>query len=67
MKKPTKRDNTVVDKKAEKLNSYINELEDKFFKDVAEGDQEQLQIIKSRGGDSGEGNKDHHSGAPAQT
>lgn len=36
MKKPVKKDNTVHDKKAEKLNQYIHDLEEGFFKHVAE-------------------------------
>ncbi len=28
MKKPTKRDNTINDKKQEKMNAYLNELEE---------------------------------------
>lgn len=31
MKKPVKKDNTVNDKKVEKMNNYLNELEEKFF------------------------------------
>jgi hypothetical protein len=42
MKKPAKRDNTVADKKAEKLNNYLNDLEENFFKHVAD-DSEQLE------------------------
>lgn len=45
MKKPAKRDNTVADKKAEKLNVFLNDLEENFFKHVAE-DGEQLEQIK---------------------
>lgn len=56
MKKPAKRDNTVADKKAEKLNTYLNDLEENFFKHVAE-DSEQLEQIKQRG--EQDGNKNH--------
>ena len=42
LKKPGKRDNTVADKKAEKLNTYLNDLEENFFKHVAD-DNEQLE------------------------
>lgn len=48
MKKPIRKDNTIVDKKAEKMNQFLNDLEEQFFKHVAD-DQEQLQIIKQRG------------------
>ena len=49
MKKPAKRDNTIVDKKQEKLNAYLNELEETFFKDVSKDDPESLATIKQRG------------------
>lgn len=55
MKKPGKRDNTVADKKAEKMNVFLNDLEENFFKHVAE-DNEQLEQIKQRGED---GNRNH--------
>jgi hypothetical protein len=45
MKKPAKKDNTVADKKAEKLHTYLNDLEENFFKHVAE-DGEHLEQIK---------------------
>ena len=36
LKKPAKKDNSIADKKAEKLNTYLNDLEENFFKHVAE-------------------------------
>ena len=36
MKKPSKKDNTIADKKQEKLNQYLVDLEDQFLKHVAE-------------------------------
>lgn len=42
LKKPVKRDNTILEKKAAQMTSYLNELEEGFFKHVAEGDAEQL-------------------------
>lgn len=48
LKKPTKRDNTLADKKAEKLNGFLNDLEENFFKHVAD-DNEHLEQIKQRG------------------
>ncbi len=48
MKKPTKKDNTVFDKKAEKMNQYLNELEEKFFSQVSTDEQDLVQI-KQRG------------------
>lgn len=45
MKKPTKKDNTINDKKAEKMNNYLNDLSENFFKHVAE-DNEALAAIK---------------------
>lgn len=48
MKKPVKKDNTILDKKAEKMQNYLNDLEEQFFKHVAE-DQDQLATIKQRG------------------
>jgi len=47
-KKPTKKDNTVVDKKQERLNQQLNDLEETFFKHVAD-DNDQLEQIKQRG------------------
>lgn len=41
LKKPVKKDNNQADKKAEKMNQYLHQLEDEFFKHVAE-DSEQL-------------------------
>lgn len=38
MKKPTKKDNTINDKKAEKMNQIINDLEEKFFTEVSKDD-----------------------------
>ena len=51
LKKPVKKDNTVHDKKVEKLSAYLNELEETFFKDVTKDDPESLASIKQRGGD----------------
>ena len=48
MKKPVKKDNTVMDKKAEKMNQMLHDLEESFFKHVAE-DQDALAAIKQRG------------------
>lgn len=48
MKKPIKKDNTIQDKKAEKMNQMLNDLEENFFKHVAE-DQDALATIKQRG------------------
>lgn len=48
MKKPVKKDNTVQDKKAEKMNQMLHDLEETFFKHVAE-DQDALAAIKQRG------------------
>lgn len=42
LKKPTKKDNTVADKKQEKLNQQLNDLEEAFFKHVAD-DTDQLE------------------------
>jgi hypothetical protein len=36
LKKPVKKDNTAADKKAEKLNQQLVDLEDKFLKHVAD-------------------------------
>ena len=36
MKKPVKKDNTIADKKQEKLNQYLLDLEDGFLKHVAD-------------------------------
>lgn len=36
MKKPVKKDNTIMDKKAEKMNQMLHDLEENFFKHVAE-------------------------------
>ena len=40
MKKPVKKDNTVNDKKLEKMHQQLNDLEEKFFKHVSEDDNE---------------------------
>jgi len=48
LKKPTKKDNSIADKKAQQLQQQLNELEEGFFKHVAE-DPEQLNAIKKRG------------------
>ncbi len=40
MKKPTKKDNTVIDKKQEKMNQQLTELEEKFFGQVSADDHE---------------------------
>ena len=53
-KKPVKKDNTIVEKKAAALAQQLHELEDGFFKHVAE-DAEALSIIKKRGEGSGAG------------
>jgi hypothetical protein len=45
MKKPTKKDNSIQDKKAEKMHNYLNDLEEQFFKHVAE-DGDALAVIK---------------------
>jgi hypothetical protein len=50
MKKPIRKDNTANEKKAEKLNQYLHDLEEGFFKTVAE-DGDALNAIKKRGGD----------------
>jgi hypothetical protein len=50
LKKPQKRDNTVNDKKVEKMNQYLHDLEEGFFKHVAD-DNDSLQQIKKRGND----------------
>jgi len=47
MKKPTKKDNTINDKKAEKMNQIINDLEEKFFTEVSKDDD--IHQIKQRG------------------
>lgn len=52
MKKPAKKDNSIADKKAAQMTQYLHELEDGFFKHVAE-DAEQLAIVKKRGEASG--------------
>lgn len=49
MKKPVKKDNNIVDKKQEKMNAYLNELEESFFKSVSDGNSDQMHIIKQRG------------------
>jgi hypothetical protein len=36
MKKPTKKDNTIVDKRQERVNQQLNDLEETFFKHVAD-------------------------------
>ncbi len=51
-KKPVKKDNSVAEKKAAQMTQYLHELEEGFFKHVAE-DAEQLTIIKKRGDGSG--------------
>lgn len=48
MKKPPKKDTNTAEKKAEKLQNYLNDIEENFFKHVAE-DGEQLEHIKQRG------------------
>lgn len=48
MKKPVRKDNTVNDKKVEKMNQYLHDLEEGFFKHVAE-DNDALNTIKQRG------------------
>jgi hypothetical protein len=48
LKKPTKKDNSIADKRAQQLQQQLNELEEGFFKHVAE-DPEQLSAIKRRG------------------
>jgi len=35
MKKPVRKDNTANEKKIEKMNQYLNDLEANFFKHVA--------------------------------
>jgi len=47
MKKPTKKDNSINDKKAEKMNQIINDLEEKFFTEVSKDDD--IHQIKQRG------------------
>lgn len=56
LKKPTKKDNTFMEKRQQQLTQQLTELEEGFFKHVAE-DAEQLQQIKRRGdgADSGAG------------
>jgi hypothetical protein len=48
MKKPGKKDNAALEKKAAQMAQMLHELEDGFFKHVAE-DPEQLAIVKKRG------------------
>lgn len=48
LKKPVKKDNTVMDKRQQMLQQQLEELEQGFFKHVAE-DQDQLSAIKKRG------------------
>ena len=52
LKKPNKKDNSIVEKRQAQLNTYLNELEDGFFKHVAD-DADQLSAIKRRGNDFG--------------
>jgi len=54
LKKPAKKDNSVLDKKAAQMTQYLHDLEDGFFKHVAE-DPEQLAIVKKRGEAAGAG------------
>ena len=44
MKKPTKKDNSVADKKQDKLNAYLVDLEDQFLKHVAEEDPDMPKV-----------------------
>ena len=53
LKKPNKKDNSIIEKKQAQLNAYLHELEDGFFKHVAD-DADQLQQIRRRG-DGSEG------------
>ena len=62
MKKPAKKDNTVLEKKAAQMAQMLHELEDGFFKHVAE-DPEQLAIVKKRGDAS---HNDHDSAQAKQ-
>jgi len=48
LKKPAKKDNNIIDKKQEKLNHQLNDLEEYFFKHVAD-DNEHMAAIKQRG------------------
>lgn len=48
MKKPQKKDNTISEKKQEKMKQYLTDLEENFFKHVAD-DNEDLEKIKQRG------------------
>ena len=43
-----KKDNTIADKKQEKMNQFLNDLEEGFFKQVAD-DKDPLDAIKQRG------------------
>ena len=36
LKKPVKKDNSVAEKKAQQMTQYLHDLEDGFFKHVAE-------------------------------
>lgn len=36
MKKPVKKDNSINDKRVDKMNQVLNDLEESFFKHVAE-------------------------------
>lgn len=49
LKKPIKKDNTVLEKKQQQMAQYMQELEEGFFKHVAE-DPKQLAEIKARAG-----------------
>ena len=51
MQKPVKKDNTILEKKQAQMTQYLNELQEGFFKHVAE-DPKQLEEIKKRGGDA---------------
>jgi hypothetical protein len=64
LKKPVKKDNSVAEKKAQQMTQYLNELEDGFFKHVAE-DPEQLAAIKKRGDGAGAGASGASTGAAA--
>lgn len=49
LKKPVKKDNSVLEKKQAQMAQYMHELEEGFFKHVAE-DPKQLAEIKARAG-----------------
>ncbi len=48
MKKPVKKDNTVNEKRIEKLNNYLLDLEDQFMKHVADGDADGIENMKQQ-------------------